>query len=64
MMLDIWVYFNGGESALYELGYYLGDKGISYEDIKKAKKGSALHENWKNQFDSNNWSGHWSGKKI
>ncbi|WP_180163230.1 MULTISPECIES: hypothetical protein [unclassified Acinetobacter] len=55
--------FQWGESALYELGYYLGDKGISYEDIKKAKKGSALHENWKNQFDSNNWSGHWSGKK-
>lgn len=55
--------FQWGESALYELGYYLGDKGISYEDIKNVKRGSALHNSWKSQFDSNNWSGKWSGKR-
>lgn len=55
--------FQWGESALYELGYYLGDKGISYDDIKDARRGSALHNSWKSQFDSNNWSGKWSGKR-
>ena len=55
--------FQWGESALYELGYYLGDKGISYDDIKNVRRGSALHESWKSQFDSNNWSGKWSGKR-
>ncbi|QIO10149.1 hypothetical protein [Acinetobacter lanii] len=55
--------FQWGEAALYELGYYLGDKGISYNDIKSAKRGSALHNSWKSQFDSNNWSGKWSGKR-
>ena len=55
--------FQWGEAALYELGYYLGDKGISYNDIKNVRRGSAVHKSWKSQFDSNNWSGKWSGKR-
>jgi hypothetical protein len=27
-----------GEEALYDLGYYLGDQGISYADIKNTDK--------------------------
>lgn len=55
--------FQWGESALYDLGYYLGDRGISYEDLKNVKRESALYRRWKSQFSSNNWSGKWSGKR-
>lgn len=55
--------FQWGEEALYDLGYYLGDQGISYADIKNADKNSSLRTSWKNQFNSNNWVGKWSGKR-
>ncbi len=55
--------FQWGEEALYDLGYYLGDQGISYADIKNVDKNSSLRTSWKNQFNSNNWVGKWSGKR-
>ncbi|USE83146.1 hypothetical protein [Acinetobacter tibetensis] len=55
--------FQWGEEALYDLGYYLGDQGISYADIKNADKNSSLRTNWQKQFNSNNWVGKWSGKR-
>lgn len=55
--------FQWGEEALYDLGYYLGDQGISYADIKNTDKNSSLRISWKNQFNSNNWVGKWSGKR-
>lgn len=55
--------FQFGEEALYDLGYYLGDHGISYEDIKGADKKSPIRKRWQSQFDSNNWIGKWSGKR-
>ncbi|WP_335951535.1 hypothetical protein [Acinetobacter beijerinckii] len=55
--------FQWGEEALYDLGYYLGDQGISYADIKNTDKNSSLRTSWKNQFSSNNWVGKWSGKR-
>lgn len=55
--------FQWGESALYDLGYYLGDRGISYDDLRNVKRESALHKSWKSQFSSNNWPGKWSGKR-
>lgn len=55
--------FQWGEEALYDLGYYLGDQGISYADIKNTDKNSSLRTSWKNQFNSNNWVGKWSGKR-
>ncbi|WP_448761633.1 hypothetical protein [Acinetobacter tandoii] len=55
--------FQWGEEALYDLGYYLGDQGISYADIKNADKNSSLRTNWQKQFNSNNWVGRWSGKR-
>ncbi|WP_314339978.1 cell envelope integrity protein TolA [Acinetobacter guillouiae] len=55
--------FQWGEEGLYDLGYYLGDKGISYADIKGVDKKSTIYKNWKNQFSSNNWVGKWSGKR-
>ncbi|MEF9955597.1 MAG: hypothetical protein RSA22_02640 [Acinetobacter sp.] len=55
--------FQWGEEALYDLGYYLGDQGISYADIENVDKNSSLRTSWKNQFNSNNWVGKWSGKR-
>ncbi|AXY55397.1 hypothetical protein CDG60_01495 [Acinetobacter chinensis] len=55
--------FQFGEEALYDLGYYLGDRGISYEDIKGEGKETPIYKSWKSQFDSNNWVGKWSGKR-
>lgn len=55
--------FQFGEEALYDLGYYLGDRGISYEDIKGKGRETSIYKSWKSQFDSNNWGGKWSGKR-
>jgi hypothetical protein len=52
--------FQLGEEALYDLGYYAGDYGISYKD---KSNDPALQQKWDSQFDRNNWSGKWSGKR-
>lgn len=55
--------FQWGEEALYDLGYYLGDYGISYKDLAGVDKNSELSKRWQSQFDSHNWVGRWSGKR-
>lgn len=52
--------FQLGEEALYDLGYYAGDYGISYKD---KSNDPALQQKWDSQFDRNNWSGKWTGKR-
>lgn len=55
--------FQFGEEALYDLGYYLGDYGISYKDLVGVDKNSEIRKRWQSQFDSHNWVGRWSGKR-
>ncbi|MBO3658821.1 hypothetical protein [Acinetobacter haemolyticus] len=55
--------FQFGEEALYDLGYYLGDYGISYKDLVGVDKNSEVRKRWQSQFDSHNWVGRWSGKR-
>ncbi|MDH0032491.1 MULTISPECIES: hypothetical protein [unclassified Acinetobacter] len=54
-------FFQMGESALFETGYYLGDTGIDFRklDSKKEKDQIKIIQN---TFNKNDWRGKWTGK--
>lgn len=54
-------FFQMGESALFETGYYLGDTGIDFRKLD-AKKEKALYDSVTATFNKNDWKGKWTGK--
>lgn len=54
-------FFQMGESALFETGYYLGDTGIDFRKLDPKKDESKI-KNIQETFNSNDWKGRWSGK--
>jgi hypothetical protein len=54
-------FFQMGEAALFETGYYLGDTGIDFRKLDP-KKEDALHKRVTTTFTVNDWKGEWTGK--
>ncbi|MBN6516851.1 hypothetical protein JZM36_08230 [Acinetobacter pittii] len=54
-------FFQMGESALFETGYYLGDTGIDFRKLNPEKEKKKI-KTIRSTFDKNDWKGNWSGK--
>lgn len=54
-------FFQMGESALFETGYYLGDLGVDFRKLKSEKNKQRI-DMIRATFDKNDWKGEWSGK--
>ncbi|CAI3131456.1 hypothetical protein MWMV17_MWMV17_01624 [Acinetobacter calcoaceticus] len=54
-------FFQMGESALFETGYYLGDTGVDFRKLNPEKEKQKI-KTIRSTFDKNDWKGKWSGK--
>ena len=54
-------FFQMGESALFETGYYLGDLGVDFRKLNPEKEKQRINT-IRTTFDKNDWKGEWSGK--
>ncbi|RKG31160.1 hypothetical protein D7V21_14695 [Acinetobacter guerrae] len=54
-------FFQMGESALFETGYYLGDLGVDFRKLSPEKEKPRI-DTIRATFDKNDWKGEWSGK--
>jgi hypothetical protein len=54
-------FFQMGESALFETGYYLGDFGVDFRKLNPDKEQKKINT-IRATFDKNDWKGTWSGK--
>ncbi|KXZ71602.1 hypothetical protein [Acinetobacter venetianus] len=54
-------FFQMGESALFETGYYLGDLGVDFRKLNPEKEKLRI-DTIRATFDKNDWKGEWSGK--
>jgi hypothetical protein len=54
-------FFQMGESALFETGYYLGDLSVDFRKLNPEKEKQRINT-IRTTFDKNDWKGEWSGK--
>lgn len=54
-------FFQMGESALFETGYYLGDTSVDFRKLNPEKEKQKI-KTIRSTFDKNDWKGKWSGK--
>ena len=54
-------FFQMGESALFETGYYLGDLGVDFRKLNPEKERGKINT-IRSTFGKNDWKGEWSGK--
>ena len=54
-------FFQMGESALFETGYYLGDLGVDFRKLNPEKEKQRI-DTIRATFEKNDWKGEWSGK--